>query len=112
MNTVSGHKLYMLRLVRIIPNSKVHGQVLKAGERIVMGFDCSDEDFAPVVAVCKEDTRAEEAVPEDAVGVRPACDAGGVQGLTYKWNEPKAHVIYNPFRYNPVRASPNLISYR
>ena len=99
MNTVSGHTLTMLRLVRIIPKSKVHGQVLKAVERIVMGFDCSDEDFAPVVAVCKEDTRAEEAVPEDAVGVRPACDAGGVQGL----NSPS--VIYNPFRYNPIRAS-------
>ena len=98
MNTVSGHKLYMLRLVRIIPKSKVHGQVLKAGERIVMGFDCSDEDFAPVVAVCKEDTRAEEAVPEDAVGVHPARDAGGVQGL------PLSYMLAGD-GYNPVKVS-------
>jgi hypothetical protein len=108
----------MLRLVSIIPKSKIHGYRLKPGERIVCAFDCADEDFAPVVAVCREDssvksnTRESEAVPEDAVGVLPARDAGGVQGLSYKWNDPKAHVVYDPFRYDPIKVLPEKVSVR
>ena len=67
----------MLRLVRLIPKAELRRLRLQPGERLCSAFDC--EDQVPVVALFREETHTpvSEAVPEDAVGVRPAFDAGG-----------------------------------